>query len=244
MRTVVIVQARMTSARLPGKILSDVAGRPMLARELDRLRGMAEASEVMVATTALPTDDAVAVLARAEGVRCFRGDEHDVLGRYVGAARDAAAEVVVRITADCPLIDAAEADRVVRALLDAPGGADYASNVARRTFPRGLDVEVLHRDTLERLARLASSRPAREHVTWFIREERPDLFVQASVEDVVDNSDLRWTVDVAEDLELVRRLFTDLGLGVQARPYRELLAHVRAHPELSRLNVGVAQKVN
>jgi spore coat polysaccharide biosynthesis protein SpsF len=227
-RTVVIVQARMTSTRLPGKILADVAGRPMLAQELTRLQAMAEASEVMVATTVLSTDDAVAELALGLGVRCFRGDEHDVLGRYEGAARDARADIVVRITADCPLIDAGEADRVVRALRDAPGGADYASNVMRRTFPRGLDVEALHRDVLDRTVRLATSRPGREHVTWFIREERPDLFERRSVTADTDDSDLQWSVDRPDDLERVRALFAALDLAAHPLPYADVVAHVRA----------------
>jgi spore coat polysaccharide biosynthesis protein SpsF len=241
-KTVVIIQARMTSTRLPGKVLADLCGRPMLEQQLRRVREMQTADEIVIATTVQPTDDLVEALARRQGLRCFRGDEHDVLSRYVGAARESGADVVVRITADCPLIDAGESDRVTRALLEDPQGADYATNSLSRTYPRGLDTEVLHRDVLERVARLARSRPAREHVTWFIHRERPELFVQRSVADTEDNSDLRWTVDTPEDLALARRIYADLDLGATTRPYREVLAHVRDHPEISALNAAIAQK--
>ncbi len=242
MTTVVVVQARMTSTRLPGKVLADLGGRPLLAQLVRRLRTMTEADDVVVATTALASDDPVAALARAEGVRCFRGDEHDVLSRYAGAVRETDADVVVRVTGDCPLIDPAESDRVVSALKAAPGGADYGSNVVRRTFPRGLETEVFHRDVLDRIVRLGRSPEAREHVTWYITRERPDLFVQLSVEDTEDNADLRWTVDTAEDLAMARRLYADLGLGDAILPYRQVLAHVRAHPEIAAINAGVQQK--
>lgn len=240
--TVVIVQARMTSTRLPGKVMADVSGRPLLAQLINRLRGSTLTDEIVVATTALPTDDAVEALTRDEGIRCFRGDEHDVLGRYWSAAREAKAEVVVRVTGDCPLIDAAETDRVIRALREAPDGADYASNVMTRTYPRGLETEVFHVDVLERTVRLGRSAAAREHVTWFINRERPDLFIRLSVEDEEDNSDLRWTVDTPEDLEMVRRVYEGLGLGAVRLPYPQVLAYVRAHPELSDINAGVVQR--
>ncbi len=233
-----IIQARMGSSRLPGKVLIDLAGRPLLAQQIRRLRRCRKLDEVVIATTTRGADDPVAALAGAEDVRCFRGSEEDVLARYVGAARECSADVVVRITADCPLIDPEEVDRVVDGLQD----VDYASNVIRRTYPRGLDAEALFRDVLERAARLGTSVRAREHVTWYILRGRPELFLQRSVEDVEDNSDLRWTVDTPEDLALARRVYADLGLGDAPRPYRDILAHVRAHADISALNARIAQK--
>src|SRR5207249_2946295 len=158
-------------------------------------------------------DDDVAAVAAREGAGTFRGSERDVLGRYCGAARQAGADIVVRVTADCPLIDPDTVDRVVCALTDDTSGADYASNVIERTYPRGLDAEALFRDTLERCERRATSAEAREHVTYYIVRNRPDLFTLRSVVDTIDNSDLRWTVDEVEDLEMVRTVYRDLDLG-------------------------------
>lgn len=241
-KRVAIVQARMTSSRLPGKVLADVAGRPMLAQQLRRVRAMGEIDEIVLATTALASDDPVAELGRREGVRVFRGGEHDVLARFVGAARESQAELIVRLTGDCPLVDPATSDRVVRELRERAPEKDYASNVLRRSYPRGLDTEAMFRDTLERAARMGRSPDAREHVTWFIHRERPELFRLHSVADGEDHSDLRWTVDTGEDLALVRRLYEELGLDEAVRPYREILAYVRAHPTLAAVNREIRQR--
>ena len=242
MRRIVIVQARMTSTRLPGKVLMDLAGRPLLAQQLRRLARCRLVDDVVVATTANATDDAVVALARSEGARWFRGSEGDVLARYAGAAREARADVIVRVTADCPLIDPDECDRVIAALVSHPARADYASNVVRRTFPQGLDCEAMFADTLERVDRLARSPAVREHVTAFVWHERPELFLIESVADAEDNSDLRWTVDEAADLALVRALYEALGIGERPAPYRELLLYARAHPHLATLNAAVVQR--
>ena len=173
MKRVIVLQARMTSTRLPGKVLMDVAGRPMLAQQLRRLARCKQADEILVATTTNATDDPVVAVARAEGARWFRGSETDVLARYVEASREAKADLVVRVTADCPLIDPEESDRVIEALMAHQERCDYASNVVRRTYPQGLDTEAMYADALERLDRLAQSSPAREHVTYFILNDHP-----------------------------------------------------------------------
>ncbi len=239
MKRVVIMQARMTSTRLPGKVLVDLAGRPMLAQQIARLRRCAAIDAIVVATTVNATDDPVAALAAAEGIEVFRGDEKDVLGRYLGAARAARADVVVRVTADCPLIDPAVLDRVVGALLE--GGCDYASNTLKRSYPRGLDAEAFHMDVLERMARLGSSPMAREHVTWFLHRERPDLFLLREVVDAQDASDLRWTVDTADDLALMRKIYELGGMPERWVDYPELVAMVRRDPVLVALNAHVRQ---
>ncbi len=232
----------MTSTRLPGKVLADLAGRPMLERELERLRRCDRADEIVLAVTDNPDDEPLVVLARRLGVRWYRGSEHDVLARCVGAARDAAADLVVRVTADCPLIDPEETDVVIGALEERRATADYASNTLERTLPRGLDTEALWRDTLERTSRLATSQKAREHVTWFCHSERPDLFALHSVRRPHDAADLRWTVDTPEDLEMVRRLYADLGLAGRPVPLADVIAHVRAHPDVAAMNAAIEQK--
>ena len=242
MKRVIILQARMTSTRLPGKVLMDVCGQPMLAQQLRRLSRCRQVDEIVVATTVNATDAPVVEVARAENVRWFRGSETNVLARYVGAAREVKADVVVRVTADCPLIDPEESDRVIEDLIAHPDRCDYASNVVQRTFPQGLDTEAMYVDTLERLGRLAQTPFAREHVTYFIRSEHPELFGIRSVTDVENNADLRWTVDVAEDLKMVRLLYEALNLGERVVGYRELLAYVRANPEIAGVNAGVRQK--
>jgi spore coat polysaccharide biosynthesis protein SpsF len=209
----------------------------MLVQQLRRLRRARTLAEIVVATTTQPRDDVLVELAATEGIGCFRGDEANVLTRYVEAARGSSADVIVRLTADCPLIDAAVVDEVTNTLVTGAADFDYVSNVLPRTYPQGLDAEALFIDTLERVERLARSPEAREHVTWFITSERPDLFVLGSVTDEHDNSDLRWTVDTAADLELVRRLYDALDLEASTLDYRAIVAHVRAHPELATANV-------
>jgi spore coat polysaccharide biosynthesis protein SpsF len=239
MKRVCLVQARMGSTRFPGKVLRDLLGRPMLIRQLERLAACRSIDEIVIATTTHPRDDAIALAADEAGVRVFRGPEDDVLARLVRAAQEAQADVVVRVTADCPLIDPGTTDRVIDELTGNAGDCDYASNVVRRTYPRGLDAEAFFVDTLLRVDRLAGTPAEREHVTVTIRSDRRGLFLIRSVEDTVDNSDLRWTVDEERDFTLVQRLYEELDLTHIVLPYGEILAHVRAHPELARKNQGV-----
>jgi spore coat polysaccharide biosynthesis protein SpsF len=195
---------------------------------------------VVLAVTLNAADDPLVALADRLGLRWHRGSEDDVLSRYVGAARAAGAEVVARVTSDCPLIDPGEVDAVLGALT---ADVDYAANnLDPRRLPRGLDCEALWGDVLERVGRMATSRPAREHVTWLVHAERPELFQIARVDGGVEAPDLRWTVDTEADLAMVRRLYRDLGLAERDVPLAEIVAHVRAHPEIAAINGDVVQK--
>jgi spore coat polysaccharide biosynthesis protein SpsF len=244
-KRVAIVQARMTSTRLPGELHQHLAGRPLLAQMLDRLMRARTLDEIVLATTVNASDDPIVELAKARGIGHFRGSESDVLSRYAGAARAAKAELVVRVTSDCPLIDPDVLDEVVTRACDPAAPCDYASNTRVRSYPRGLDVEAFHVDVLERMERMARSAPAREHVTYFLHSERGDLFVLADIAQAQakDDSDLRWTVDTPDDLELVRRIYAAAGLPDRWLSYADLVELVRADRELVTYNAHVAQKV-
>lgn len=239
MNVVAIIQARMGSTRLPGKVLLDLAGKPMLAQQVHRIRQCATLSDVLIATTPAAMDDPIVELARREGISWFRGSEDDVLRRFVGAAAQAKADVIVRLTADCPLVDPEITDLVVHELLDHATECDYASNVTERTYPRGLDVEVFFWDTLMRMDRLATAQKEREHVTVLPRSDRKHLFLCRCLVDKENNSDLRWTVDNELDFQVVRTLYETFDLAHQRVPYREMVAYVRAHANLARLNEGL-----
>lgn len=229
----------MTSTRLPGKILKEVGGEPMLKQQIKRLRQCKLVDEIVIATTVNAADDAVVELAEDENLAFFRGDEHDVLGRYVGAAKQSNADVVIRSTADCPLIDAEITDSVIKELIDNANECDYVSNTVERTFPQGLDVEAFFIDTLLRANRLGQSAQAREHVTVTIYSENPHLFLRRAVKDTEDNADLRLTVDTAQDLELIKRLYDELDLSKTILSYREIIKYLRANPELVQINKGI-----
>jgi spore coat polysaccharide biosynthesis protein SpsF len=239
-KTVAIVQARLGSSRLPGKVLADLAGDTMLARVVQRLRAAHTIDQIVIATTTNPADDAVVLEAARLRAGIHRGSEQDVLDRYVGAARAYSADVVVRITSDCPLLDPDVVDQVVRGLRETRG-CDYASNTHIRTYPRGLDIEAFYATTLERIARLATSAAAHEHVTAFVMEQ-PTQFSTRHIMSAVDDSDLRWTVDTAEDLAMVRGLYELLGLARDRASFRAVVEVVRKHPELAAVNSHVVQK--
>lgn len=242
MKTVAISQARTTSTRLPGKVLKVCRGRTLLEWHLERLKLCRAFDEVVLATTTNPSDDPLPALASRLGVRCFRGGEQDVLGRYLGAAREARADIVVRVTSDCPLWDPEEGARVVDALRARPP-VDYACNIFERTLPRGLDTEAFWLDVLIRLERMAESgqNPDREHVTNALFDSgRAGLFAVRSVSGAIRGEDLRWCVDTAEDFACIEAIYD--GLLDPFAPYPEVLSFVRSRPEIARLNQGVPQK--
>jgi spore coat polysaccharide biosynthesis protein SpsF len=237
-----IIQARMGSTRLPGKVLLPLGGQPLLDLMTSRLARSTQLTTLCVATSRLPSDDAIADWAASRGLMVFRGAEDDVLGRYAAAAERLAADVIVRLTGDCPLICADVTDRVIRAFLDAAPPVEYATNCLRRTYPRGLDTEVFPRATVDRAAAEGHSSADREHVTHFIRQH-PDRFRQLSIEDPEDNSALRWTVDTIEDYTLVSSMVAALGPSrAVTSSYADLIALSRHHPEWSRINAQVPQK--
>jgi spore coat polysaccharide biosynthesis protein SpsF len=238
MKVVAIIQARMGSTRLPGKVLKDLAGETVLARVLSRLRRAQQISELLVATTDRPADDAIVAECRRCSVPVSRGDQDDVLDRYYRAAQLDKAEIVVRITADCPLIDPAVSDKTIEAFLEAR--PDYASNALVRTYPRGLDTEVMSFSALSRAWQEARQPYEREHVTPYIFEH-PDKFKLLPVTGAADLSSHRWTVDTAEDLEFVRAVYERLKANPEFSG-RDVLDLLEGEPELVEINRSVMQK--
>lgn len=219
MRIGAVIQARMGSTRLPGKVLMALHGKPMLAHVLERAGAVPGIDTVIVATTVHDRDNPIAEFCRRWQVPCYRGSEDDVLDRYYRASVLDRLQAVIRITADCPLLDPAVVERVVAEFL--VSGADYCSNVHPPTYPDGLDVEVMRIEALERAWCEAADPFEREHVTPYIWR-RPFAvdesgFTMSNVADAHDRSALRWTVDTAADLEHVRQLL------LRSYDYRKLL---------------------
>ena len=242
MKVVAIVQARMGSTRLPGKVMKPLLGEPMLARQLERLARCQKIDDIVVATTENETEQPIVDLVDSlKSVQVFRGSEHDVLARYLGAARAFGADVIVRVTSDCPLIDPGVIDRCIETFLARAPQVGYVSNVVERTFPRGLDTEVFSFTALQTAAEEATSQADREHVTPFIRRQL-ERFPSYDVVDRENHSDLRWTVDTPEDFEMVTRVYDHLYPSNPVFGYRDVLKLVQAHPELTRINQHVEQK--
>ncbi|HZW30750.1 MAG TPA: glycosyltransferase family protein [Isosphaeraceae bacterium] len=240
-RTVAIVQARLGSTRLPGKVLLDLAGAPMLARVVHRVRRAGSLDEVVIATTTEPADDALAALCTAEGWPCFRGSRDDVLDRYYRAALQHQADLVVRVCADCPLIEPAIIDRVVGELRECRPRADYACNVLPRpTYPLGLDVEAFWFETLSGVWREDRNPAWREHVTPFVYHHPARFAIQGVLHDR-DLSAMRWTVDTPEDLELMRRIYA--AFGHDGFSWQEVLTLLEANPQWLEVNRHIPQHV-
>jgi spore coat polysaccharide biosynthesis protein SpsF len=225
-----IVQARMSSTRLPGKTLADVEGEPMLALLLRRLSRARRIDEILVATSVDRSDDPIAWLAQSVGVGISRGPHRDVLGRFLLAIGDRE-DPIVRITADCPLIDPAIVDDTVERFLSIPSCA-YASNIQPRTFPDGLDVEVVDSAALRAVAREPLDDDDREHVTSAVRAQ-PERFRQAALVAACDLGKLRWTVDEPQDLEFIRLLVRRLADRRHVAGLAEIVSVVREEPSMA-----------
>lgn len=231
-----IVQARMSSTRLPGKVLLPLLGKPMLARQVERLQRSRSLDQLLIATTIDPSDDPIAALAEELGLTCYRGAPDDVLDRFYQAALPYHATHIVRLTADCPLADWALIDRAVETMLD--GSYDYVSTALQPTWPDGLDAEVLSVSALEMAWTESVSPVEREHVTPFI-VSRPDRFRQASVNSSVDLSAMRWTVDEPQDFQFVTRIYEALYPRDPAFTTADVLELLRSEPELLAINQGI-----
>lgn len=228
-----ILQARVSSSRLPGKVLEPILGAPMLARQLERLGRARRIDHLLVATSIQRSDDALDALCQSLGIACFRGSLEDVLDRFYQAARPHAPAHVVRLTGDCPLADPALIDRVIDIHLQQ--GSDYTCNTLVPSYPDGLDVEVMRFGCLVEAWREAKLPSHREHVTPFLHQQ-PERFLIAGVQGDVDLSMLRWTVDEPADLELVTRVYEALYPGNPAFSTGDVLALLERDRDLREMN--------
>lgn len=232
-----IVQARMGSTRLPGKVLLPLGDETVLARVIHAARAAERLDDVVVATTIEPDDDAVVAECQRLGVACYRGPVDDVLGRFLGALAERPANAVVRFTADCPLLDPA----IVALTADTyrtGDGLDYVSTALVRTLPRGMDVEIVRATTLRSISTLASSHD-RTHVTSYIYSH-PDDFALLGLDFAPSRADLRLTLDTPEDLRLIERVVDHFGTSTPS--LRELAAWLDSRPDVRALNADVRQK--
>lgn len=238
---VATIEARMSSSRLPGKVLLPAGGKPMLQHLVERLRRVRSLDRIVLATTDQHTDDDLATFARLQGIACFRGSEEDVMGRVLGAAESVAADVVVEITGDCPIIDPDIVEETIQLFLRS--SCDYASNSYVRGYPDGMDTQVLTVDTLRRSAAMTQDPLDREHVTLHICRH-PELFSRAHL---VAPPDLHWpdlslTLDEPRDYELLKRVIDHFG---DANPWfgcRDVVELLRSKPEWVAINKDVRRK--
>ncbi len=235
-----VIQARTGSTRLPNKVLREIAGKPLLQHMLERVRAGKTLDRAIVATTTRTEDDPIQALCEKLKVPYTRGEEEDVLGRYYQAAVEHNLGHIVRLTADCPLLDPGVIDLVVRRYLELQPNIDYVSNIMTHTFPNGMEVEIMGFDCLARAHKEAKRKYQREHVTPYIRENL-GRFRCKNVAHSEDLSHHRWTVDREEDLELVRRIIEALYPHKKLFLMEDILAHLKEHPELVALNNHIAR---
>ncbi|MBA3604236.1 MAG: glycosyltransferase family protein [Parachlamydiaceae bacterium] len=242
-KIVAIIQARQGSTRLPGKSMKEVLLKPLLGYLLDRITHAKTINEVVVATTSLENDNVIASYCQKNSISCFRGDAEDVLGRYLAAAKIFSADIIVRITGDCPLIDPKIIDRVVTHYHNLTNSQeiDYTSNTLIRTYPRGMDVEVFSFKALELAAESAVKGSDREHVTSFIYSH-PGLFKLANVVNENNDSRFRWTVDTDEDFQLVKKIIEAVYPNNNLFTYDDLLRTMNENPDWFQINSLVEQK--
>jgi spore coat polysaccharide biosynthesis protein SpsF len=241
MKTVIIVQARMTSTRLPGKVLKEILGKTLLEYLVERLRRVRLADEIVIATTVNDTDIPIVDLCNRLGVCVTRGSENDVLARYYEAAKMHGADMIVRVTSDCPLIDPVVIDRIIAFYRDHPGEYDYVSNSLTQSFPYGMAAEVFPFKALEEAHRDAVAEPEREHVSPFIYT-RPERYRIGQVIQRENLSHHRWTVDTPEDFDLVERITSALYPLKPTFDMQDILELLKHHPDWVEINSHVHQK--
>ncbi|WP_409368014.1 cytidylyltransferase domain-containing protein [Lysinibacillus sp. 38-6] len=239
MRIVAIIQARMGSTRLPGKILKKVNGRPLLSYQLERLQQSNFISDIVIATTTDEKDDVIVEFCKLNNILWFRGSEEDVLARYYETAKRFNADAIVRITSDCPIIDVQVVNKTITYFID--NNFDYVSNTVDRTYPRGLDTEVFTFAALEKAHKEAVMERDREHVTAYFYTN-PDIFKIAGVRNEMDYSKYRWTVDTEEDFQLIENIIENLYSENPQFTLYDTVKLMEANPDWFYINAHIEQK--
>lgn len=241
LRTVCFIEARMQSSRLPGKVMLPICGKPMIKHMVERLREAKLIDDVVIATTDHPSCDAIAEMATAEGISCFRGSEDDVLARVLGAARAFDADVIVETTGDCPLHDARLIDKAVADFM--LGSSGFVSNISPYTSPRGTDVRIFTTEALAEVDRISDDPADHEHVSLYFME-RHDEYRHRNVETQLgdDAPGYRLTVDTPQDFELVRTIYEALYPANPRFTLIDVLDYLRANPAIAQINADIAQK--
>ena len=240
MKVAAIIEARMSSSRLPGKVLTSIGSKNSLEHICDRLNKVLEISEICIATTENQSDDIIENWARMRNLTTFRGSENDVLSRVLGAADMVAAEIIVEITGDCPFVDPLMVDQYIEILKS--NDLDYVSNNIVSTYPDGFDVQVFLTKALRKSSTFALTREEREHVTIHIRQN-PQIFKTLNMvaPKLYRYPEMSVTLDTKEDLEVLRLIaeeFKDLALP----SHMQIIDFLLANPEISQINSGVARK--
>lgn len=242
MRVVCIVQARTGSSRLPNKILKKIYDKTVLEHVINRLKRVKNIDKIVIATTVLEKDNVIVKESERLNIDYFRGSEENVLSRYYYAAKEYNADVVVRITSDCPLIDSKVTDSIIQFYLHNICKYDYVSNTLKRTYPRGLDTEVFSFKSLERAFNEAVSKRDEEHVTPYIWDN-PNLFRLYQCKCDIDYSQLRWTLDTIEDFELITKIYNELYKKDKSYfNMMDILNLYKKYPKLININQDIEQK--
>lgn len=240
-RTVAIIQARMGSTRLPGKVMMKLKDKTALAHDIERIKQSKSMDDIVIATTVNKEDDEIVQEALLNGVKVFRGSEEDVLSRYYGVALESRADIVVRVTSDCPLID----PKVIDEIVEYYKNNDYdlvtnaGSDLSQRTYPRGLDVEVFSFESLEKAYNNADAEYQKEHVTPYIYENSDRIYYYKND---IDYSKYRWTLDTEEDLELIKAVYDELYIGEHDFYLADVVKIFEKKPNLYDINKHVEQK--
>lgn len=240
-RTVATIEARMTSSRLPGKVLADAEGKPMLELMIERLRFVPELDEIVIATTVNKTDDTVEELARRLGVGIWRGSEDDVLGRVLEAAKAYRADLIVELTGDCPLIDPVIVSRTINDYRKA--NVDYVSNGLQEAYPMGMSVQVFRTSVLADVASRTNDPADREHVTLYIYRH-PEIYTLANSDAPASESrpEMRLTLDTPEDLAVIRAVFAALRPARRDFPLADVISFLDSNPAVASLNAAIVQR--